>query len=217
MSVKSTQDIQQFVDELIAEAVELEKSKHRVPNHNEWVVDPQGFSTFLTGYRHLINVLGKEGSPWASAIQQIGGRLSHLHALLGALHSLKTALAKGRLTSIVELITIDVLADFMEQAETLIKANFFLPAAVLLRAVLEERLRKLCDANACLPGSPKPTIESYKQSLYKNGVIDSIVQKKIDWIAGVGNAAAHNLPGFRADDVQTMYKDMLDFLDRFAH
>ena len=109
-----------------------------------------------------------------------------------------------------------MLSDLLEQAEVLLAAKYHRAAAIVLRTILEERLRKLCEANGCFPGAAKPTIELYKQALYAATVIDKIVQKKVDWMAGVGNGAAHNLPEYRDEDVPILYKDTLDFLSRFS-
>ena len=109
-----------------------------------------------------------------------------------------------------------MLADLVEHAEVLIEQHFHLAAAVVLRAVLEERLRKLCEARALPLTATRPTIEHFRQALAKADVIDKIVAKKIDWMVGVGNAAAHNLPTFNPVDVAGLYKETLDFLDRFA-
>ncbi len=136
---------------------------------------------------------------------------------MGNAEELRDAITKGRLASIEEKVSAAVLADLVEHAEVLIEQHFHLAAAVILRAVLEERLRKLCESHALiLGGSSKPTIESFKQALAKANVIDKIVAKKIDWMAGVGNAAAHNLQTFNPSDVPSLYKDTLDFLDKFA-
>jgi hypothetical protein len=81
--------------------------------------------------------------------------------------------------------------------------------------VLEERLRKLCAGHGCIPAVPRPTIETFKQSLYAAHVIDKIILKDIEWMAGVGNAAAHNLPEFNAADVPQLYQRVTAFLARF--
>jgi len=82
--------------------------------------------------------------------------------------------------------------------------------------VLEERLRKLCEAHALPITAHKPTMEHFRQALAKADVIDKIMSKKIDWMADVGNAAAHNLPSFKSTQVPDLYNATLDCLERFA-
>ena len=109
--------------------------------------------------------------------------------------AISNALGKGRLVTIEEAVSAEVLGDLLEHAEELIKAKYHLAAAIILRAVLEERLRKLCESNNCMPTSQRPTIESFKQSLQAATVIDKIGVKDIDWMAGVGNAAQNTKMG----------------------
>jgi hypothetical protein len=167
--------------------------------------------------RLLTQKLGTFGSIWRKAFDGEAGILSDtVRQMLGNAEELLDAVTKGRLTSIEERVSAAVLADLVEHAEVLIEQHFNLAAAVILRAVLEERLRKLCESHALVLTGSKPAIESFKQALAKANVIDKIVAKKIDWMAGVGNAAAHNLEAFNPNDVPGLYKDTLDFLDKFA-
>ena len=99
-----------------------------------------------------------------------------------------------------------------QKAETL----YGLSSKKAARAVLEERLRKLCATNNCMPTVSRPTIENFKQSLHGAHVLDKLVVKDLDWMAGVGNAAAHNLPEYKDDDVPQLYQRMTAFLIRFS-
>jgi len=138
-----------------------------------------------------------------------------LRIMLGTASEINEALTKGRLSTIEELVSASVLGDLIEQAEMLIEQEYFMAAAVVLRAVLEERLRKLCEARALSIEAKRPTMEHFRQALANASVVDKIVAKKIDWMASIGNAAAHNLPSFKSSDVPDLYKSILDFLDKF--
>jgi hypothetical protein len=67
-----------------------------------------------------------------------------------------------------------------------------------------------------MPAAQRPTIENFKQSLYAAHVIDKIVVKDVDWMAGVGNAAAHHLPEYKDEDVPQLYQRVSAFLTRFS-
>src|SRR5438552_8450614 len=105
----------------------------------------------------------------------------------------------------------EVLGDLLEHAEELLRSKFYLAAAIVMRAILEERLRKLCGCNACQPTVNRPTIEHFKQSLYAANVIDKIVAKDIDWMASIGNAAAHQLLEYKDADVPHLYTRLTAF------
>jgi hypothetical protein len=73
----------------------------------------------------------------------------------------------------------------------------------------------------CLPtptrggGKPRPPcIEDYKQALRKKEKVTKISAKAIDYMAGVGNAAAHNADDFDPKEVPVLLRDVIAFLDR---
>ncbi len=183
-------------------------------------IQAQPFAHLHTSVRLLIDRLGGYGlgkEVLTQGMPKVTNETNEsVHRIKGLLDSVSNALQHGRLATVEELITADILTDLLEQAGALLAAEYFLPAAVILRAILEERLRKLCVTHNCPPSVPKSTIEHFKQALYAAKVIDKITQKKIDWMAGVGNAAAHNLPEFRDQDVPVLFKDTLDLLARFS-
>ena len=47
-------------------------------------------------------------------------------------------------------------------------------------------------------------------------MIDKLVVKDIDWMAGVGNAAAHHLTEYKDEDVPQLYQRTVAFLSRFS-
>lgn len=47
-------------------------------------------------------------------------------------------------------------------------------------------------------------------------MIDTLVMKDVDWMAGVGNAAAHHLPEYKDEDVPQLYQRTVAFLTRFS-
>src|SRR5437867_2811149 len=67
-----------------------------------------------------------------------------IHAL-GVVEAAKSDFDAGLLFDIRALITAEVFADFVEQAEHLLASGYYIPAASLAGAVLEDALRKLCE------------------------------------------------------------------------
>lgn len=169
------------------------------------------------GCRLLVEMLGPFGKVWDKMLQEPEDNgIGSFVRISATLDTIASALDKGRLATIEELVSAQVLGDLLEHAEELLNAKYNLAAAIILRAVLEERLRKLCASNNCLPTAQRPTIESFKQSLQSAQVIDKIVVKDIDWMAGVGNAAAHRLPEYKDQDVPQLYQRVTAFLTRFS-
>jgi hypothetical protein len=214
--VKPSQELLNFVDDLRAEAQAVRATTFRDARNVAWV-DPGKLNGLVAGCRLLIAKLGPFGEVWDEMLMQPD--LHHLNSfekISGVLDAIAGALQKGRLSTVEEMVSAEVLGDLLEHAEVLLKTKFNLAAAIVLRAVLEERLRKLCVTNNCFPTAQRPTIETFKQSLSAAKAIDKIVIKDIDWMAGVGNAAAHHSPEYKDADVPQLYARVTAFLMRFS-
>ncbi|WP_395753453.1 hypothetical protein [Prosthecobacter sp.] len=213
--MKASQDLIAFVADLQNDArIAAQTAEY---SHGVGFLDNSKFAGLMAGCRLLITKLGPFGKVWDEMLQPPEGRLlSDLEKIKGVLDTISDALQKGRLSTFEELVGAEVLGDLLEHAEVLIAAKYNLAAAIILRAVLEERLRKLCASNNCTPTNSRPTIESFKQSLYSAQIIDKISVKDVDWMAGVGNAAAHNLPEYKDEDVPQLFQRVTAFLVRFS-
>jgi len=118
----------------------------------------------------------------------------------------------GYLASVSALITAEVFDDFLEQAEYLFKQDYYQAAAVIAGAVLEDTLRKMCDANSIsLPA--KPGLDWMNAELVKKGVYNKLVLKEITFLADLRNKAAHGLwDQFGKTDVENMLKHVREFV-----
>lgn len=140
----------------------------------------------------------------------------YLHAPIAALETIRYALDNRLLVRFEDLVIADVFSDLRSQADYLLSQNFFLAAGVILRAVLEEQLRKMCVKASCLPAKAKPTISDLNQSLYTSNVYGKTMMHHVTAIAAVGNDAAHNNPSLRKEDVEGFARGLEEFLARFA-
>jgi hypothetical protein len=214
--MKASQELIDFVEDLRQEAASVNATSQRGEWGTAWV-DAGKLNGLVAGCRLLVVKLGPFGQVWDQMLQPPpNGNKEHFDNVNSVLDSIAKALAKGRLSTVEEVVSAEVLGDLLEHAEELLKSNFNLAAAIILRAVLEERLRKLCASNGCAPTGQRPTIENFKQSLYAAKIIDKIIMKDIDWMAGVGNAAAHNLPEYKNADVPQLYQHVTAFLTHFS-
>src|SRR5258707_9832403 len=105
---------------------------------------------------------------WKSVLSHntVARTLDSVQGPLEALRTIRYALQEGLLTQYEDLIFAQAFADLFEQGAYLFDQGYFLAAGVIFRAVLEERLRKLCDRGGCAPTRPRPTISDYNQALY---------------------------------------------------
>jgi hypothetical protein len=88
---------------------------------------------------------------------------------------------------------LDVVSDFLAQAQGLLESEDVHPAAtiVLVGATLEEFLRTWVEEKALDLGSRKPGIDAYAQVLRENALITKQDAKDITSWAGTRNDAAH--------------------------
>lgn len=130
---------------------------------------------------------------------------------IGILQAAYDDLKLGLLEDTKTLITAEVFSDFIEQAEYLLKEGYRLPAAVLVRAVIEDGMRTLCNKyGISLPGRPK--LDWMNSELTKAGVYNKNIQKQVTAWAGIGNSAAHGkLNEFTKVDVKNMVSGVINF------
>jgi len=104
--------------------------------------------------------------------------------LLAGLHSEITPERRAQL---------DVVSDFLEQAQTLLDGSGFHPAApvILIGASLEEFLRTWVEAEGLTMGGKKPGLDAYAKILKEAELISKQDVKDITSWAGLRNHAAH--------------------------
>jgi len=133
---------------------------------------------------------------------------------LGVLESAYEDFKSGLLEDVTAIITAEVFTDFIEQAEYLLSEGYELPAAVLMRGILEDSLRTLCicnkEAKISLPDKPK--LDWMNTELVKAKTYNTNVQKQVTAWAGIGNSAAHmKIKEFSDTDVKNMISGIINF------
>lgn len=216
--MKEKDRISSLVDELIKESEELIKTKWQpkvigARPH----VDLELFAKVRAKCRLLLSLLGPLGTPWKPDLENNPKNLlSVTLTILGSLRTIKEAIEEGLLLRFEDLILADAFVDFLEQAKYLFNQGYLLASGVILRAILEERLKKMCESNNCVPEKDRPTISDYNQSLYKEKIYDKIIFKHVDSMTSIGNDAAHNKADLRKEDIERFMKDLEGFLQRFS-
>ncbi len=129
----------------------------------------------------------------------------------GVLEAAQRDFEAGILFDMRALITAEVLGDFIEQSEALLKAGYHVPAASLAGAVLEDTLRKLYEKHSVtIPASSK--IDGLNVELARADVYDKLVQKRITALADIRNNADHgHFDKFTKSDVEDMVKWVRSF------
>ncbi|MEM8943602.1 MAG: hypothetical protein AAGD11_00345 [Planctomycetota bacterium] len=217
--IDSQEPLNDFVRGLIKEGEEVLSTAFEVRTSSfstDHFVNLQQFQKWRTSCKLLLQQLGQFAEPWSPNLgsEKVTNNRSSCNATLGALQSIGENLAAGRLARFEDLVFAEAFSNLIEQAEYLLSKDYFLAAGVLFRAVLEEKLRRLCDAHNESPTKARPTISDFNQSLYKAKVYDKIAFKSVDSMAAVGNEAAHNSPDLEVSDVRRLHSNLIDFLQR---
>lgn len=143
--------------------------------------------------------IGEKGRAYHSVSIEIFYKLAILEALREDVDS-------GHFFDEELLITADAFADILEQAEYLLDKNYKDASAVLIGAVLESTLRKLCDKDK-LSYSKDTTINPLNDILKKNGVYNALIHKQIVAWADIRNNASHgHFDKYKKEDVLDMLK-----------
>lgn len=206
-------------DDLLAETKSIMVSCGYDDNGDfERLPKPHDYLRIRTRASNLISRVCGSDSDHAQALNRVANakdadiRPERLSVCFGIVEAARTDFDHGLLLRLKSLIEAEVIGDFLEQAERLLGAGFFVPAASLIGAVLEDGLRKLSDARG-IGYSPKTTIDSLNVELAKAEVYNKLVQKQITALADIRNSADHgNFGNFKQADVQEMLKWVTRFL-----
>jgi len=140
----------------------------------------------------LASVLGRESDYYhqLQAAFQVPGYRSDMARGLAVLKAAWNDYSKGYIFELKSLVRAEIFDDFLDLAQYLYDQGYHQPAAVLAGGVLEDGLRKLCDKNK-ISVPPKPKLDAMNSELAKNGTYNTLVQKRITWLADIRNKATH--------------------------
>lgn len=218
---KSKDVIASFAKKLIDDGNSLLETQYKRKTSSistDTFVDLETFHKWCASCRLLLLQLGPFADPFKDVLSREDQRNNTIavKTKLGTLHSILESVEHGRLAAFEDIVFAEAFANLIEQGEYLLEKDYHLAAGVMFRAVLEERLRRLCDVNGATPTKARPTIADYNQTLYKATIYDKLVMKHVDAMAAVGNAAAHGSGDFDPADVTQLHTNLVAFLARFS-
>ena len=207
-------DILQELDTLIAEGERLDGTYHMCDYGTVESQAPETeFRAFATASKAAIaRIAGTESEFYGELPKEMPDRISVLGyggsvvpVITGALIALRKAVDAGLLVSLESRLRANVYDDFLEQATELLRAGYHVAAMVLVGGVLEDHLRKLCDARS-LKWSGNGTISKYND-LLRDTLYPQPVWRRLQAIADLRNDAAHGKgTTIKVADVQDAYE-----------
>jgi hypothetical protein len=211
-----------LLEKLIADGEKLLTSTSRTSPRSsvQHVNDTDGLFRWASELRLLKSLAGNLILPWRDQLQHNGiVTLSYeLNRCLIALKTIQFALKSDLLVRFEDLVIAEAFANLTEQSKYLLAQGYFLAAGVIMRAVLEEKLRNMCLRHSCPLAKRTPTIADFNQALYTASppVYDKTLMFHVTAMAAVGNDAAHNNPALKREDVERLARDVPEFLAKFS-
>ena len=156
-------------------------------------VDLEDYSKWNSNCQVLLQLIGNISKPWEKTINDCSeSTLVNAKKQLGALRSIQDSISEGLLVRAEDIVYAEAFSNLIDQAEYLFEQKYLLASGVILRAILEEKLRLLCSEKNIQVNKSRPTLNDYNTELYKASIIDKIIFKRIDSLIVIGNEAAHN-------------------------
>jgi len=114
----------------------------------------------------------------------------YVPVLTAVLAAAMTDYREGFMADTKLLVSAEVFADFLVQAEVLLEHDYKDAAAVIIRAVLEDGLRRVCLSKGIVV-KDRTGVDDLAQALTKQNVLTAVQKKEIDAKREIGNTAAH--------------------------
>lgn len=188
----------------------------RVNYINTKYVDLLLFKKWQSNCNVLMKLLDNQSKPWIHIFQpELNNTLNNTNSMIGGLESIFETLNKGYLTEIKELIFSEALSNLNEQANYLYQNNYFLASGVIARAILEEKLRLLCETHNIEIKSKRPTLHDFNSHLYKNNKYAKTEFKYIEFLISIGNKAAHNQQ-FENSEIKKLIEGVEEIIRKYS-
>jgi hypothetical protein len=195
-----------------------EKGSHtnlRDPNEHQVQGSQQLYQQLYTRASNLVGrSIGRDSDHYRE-LQRLAGEgrdYGGFGACLGIVEAALHDFNAGLLFDMKSLLSAELLGDFLEQAQTLLDAGYYVPAASLTGATLEDTLRKLCKKHS-LPVAQKTKIGTLNADLARNKVYSALTNKSITAHADVRNNADH---GRHDEFTRADVEEMLGWVKRFT-
>lgn len=211
------EDIIRRFDELIEMGRNVLKTRRSLPSNFIGFDDPVNSELanqwMVSSKNYLLQMIGERSVHFTefSALFKKGVTYSPVKRGIGILSAAREDFHGGYLLGVRSLVSADIMSSLLDQAQELLEAGYFGPAAVLAGSILEDHIKKICVERAIeLPDKPK--LDYMNAQLAKIEYYSKLTQKQITAWADIRNSAAHgNWKDFTESDV----RDMIKWISRF--
>ncbi len=180
-------------------------------------VDSQLAHQWSTSVQSLLaRIFGSNSDHYRNFTKQVNDiTYSPASRAQGVLKAAKDDYENEHLFEIRRAIEAELFDDFLEQAAYLLDSGYYQSAAVIAGCVLEDGLRKMCEAGG-IALSNKPKLDKMNADLAKGGIVSKLLQKRITLLADLRNKAAHGeWEQFNREDVEEMVPAVRRIMEKY--
>jgi hypothetical protein len=167
----------------------LEKARQcKDESHAGTLISPETYFEVRTSGLNLLARTAGEDSIYYRELRDMN--TINPGVVTGILTAALTDFREGFMADTKLLVSAEVFADFLVQAEILLENDYVDAAAVVIRAVLEDGLRRVC-ASKGLAVRDRAGIDELARALTKQNALTAVQFKEIEGKKSIGNNAAH--------------------------
>jgi len=179
-------------EEVVKKFARLLERIRKAPKPDQSAEGAVAYFEVWTSALNLFARTAGESSVYFRNLSDVGFRdgTANPNILAGILTAAMTDFREGFMADTKLLISAEVLADFLVQAEVLLENDFKDAAAVVLRAVLEDGLRRVCLSKR-IAVNARDGVHQLAEAMARQNVLTAVQLKEIQAKKEVGNKAAH--------------------------
>ena len=194
-ALKRIDGVLEYTEETIKVSIQRMLTFKNYPDFKDNLLNQLNVSMIIKLKQTIKDIAPKNSEYWlyANSITEPYS-FKMIYNLIGILKSLRDDYANDFLNSINEMVDAEVFADILEQAEYLLKQDYFRASAVVAGVALESHLRKLAEKNSILITTDDGKYikaDSLNGALLKNNIIDKTMHNSVTGWLGLRNDAAH--------------------------
>jgi hypothetical protein len=163
-------------------------SSQELRDSKDGIISPVPYFEVRTSALNLLARTAGENSIYYRELHGMNGINPGI--MTGILTAALTDFREGFMADTKLLFSAEVFADFLIQAEVLLEHDYKDAAAVIIRAVLEDGLRRICQSKGLNVGA-RDGVHQLAEVLTKQNVLTAVQFKEIEAKKEIGNKAAH--------------------------
>jgi hypothetical protein len=179
-------------EEIVTKFARLLERIRNAPKPTENAEGALAYFEVRTSALNLFARTAGESSVYFRELHEMGMRdgVVNPNILAGILTAAMADFREGFMADTKLLVSAEVFADFLAQAEVLLENDYKDAAAVVIRAVLEDGLRRVCISKG-IAVKDRDGVHQLAEAMTKQNILTAVQFKEVEAKKEIGNKAAH--------------------------